>query len=427
MTVNATLLLALLSGSNLVAGFLLQWYALIYFGAGAETDALLVGATLPQVVAAVLGASLLQVLVPILSGEVGKRFANDVWSLFVSVGAAFTSLALVLYVSAPVWVPLVAPGFSDAAVSLTISLGRIQLLTMIVTGLITVQSAAYHAKQHFQWVETSNLLATLCACCILIWALPKFGVVAVAWVSVIRAVLQSLLLTREMGRFEAPDFKRSSVSEAWKRARPMLIGALYFKSDIVLDRVLLSLAPTGAITLFNLGQQVFGACSQILTRSLATPLLPVLSNFHKSGDTERFRAHFQKRHATVLMLCVLMLLVGWIVAKPALLELAAYGKISESDVDALFLILAGLAGVFLGGTAGQVTLGAFYARGDTRTPTRLGIYTFTIYLPLKAFAFLWFGIVGIAVAASLFFVANWLLQLVQINQMLKSELAVPKS
>ena len=82
----------------------------------------------------------------------------------------------------------------------------------------------------------------------------------------------------------------------------------------------------------------------------------------------------------------------------------------------LWLLLMALAGQWIGGSVGAVTTVAYYARGDTLTPTRLGVITFTFYLPLKVWAFFTWGTVGLAVATSLFFLANVVLQMLLLNR-----------
>ena len=82
----------------------------------------------------------------------------------------------------------------------------------------------------------------------------------------------------------------------------------------------------------------------------------------------------------------------------------------------LWLLLMALGGQWIGGGVGAVTTVAYYARGDTLTPTRLGVITFTLYLPLKVWAFFAWGTVGLAVTTSLFFLANAVLQVLLLNR-----------
>jgi peptidoglycan biosynthesis protein MviN/MurJ (putative lipid II flippase) len=65
----------------------------------------------------------------------------------------------------------------------------------------------------------------------------------------------------------------------------------------------------------------------------------------------------------------------------------------------------------IGGACGQVISGAFYAIGDTRTPTLLFIGTYTVYFPIKIVVFLKYGLIGLALATSAHLAINFLLQL----------------
>jgi peptidoglycan biosynthesis protein MviN/MurJ (putative lipid II flippase) len=88
-----------------------------------------------------------------------------------------------------------------------------------------------------------------------------------------------------------------------------------------------------------------------------------------------------------------------------------YGGITGENVRSLWWIMIALLGVMIGGTTGQVTAAAFYAMGDTRTPTNLFIVTFTIYIPIKVLVFMSYGLMGLAAVTSAHFVLNSLLQL----------------
>jgi peptidoglycan biosynthesis protein MviN/MurJ (putative lipid II flippase) len=88
-----------------------------------------------------------------------------------------------------------------------------------------------------------------------------------------------------------------------------------------------------------------------------------------------------------------------------------HGGITTQNVHLLWWIMVALVGVLIGGSAGQVISGAFYAIGDTRTPTMLFIGTYTIYIPIKILVFLRYGVVGLAVVTSVHLIANFILQL----------------
>jgi len=102
--------------------------------------------------------------------------------------------------------------------------------------------------------------------------------------------------------------------------------------------------------------------------------------------------------------------------EPLLRLMIGHGGITAENVHMLWLIMIALSGVLIGGAAGQVISGAFYAIGDTRTPTMLFIGTFTVYVPIKILVFLRYGIIGLAVITSVHLAVNFLLQLLVLER-----------
>jgi len=99
------------------------------------------------------------------------------------------------------------------------------------------------------------------------------------------------------------------------------------------------------------------------------------------------------------------------VGEPLLRQMIGHGGIKTGNVHQLWLIMVALSGVLIGGTSGQVISSAFYALGDTRTPTMLFIVTYTIYIPIKIVVFMKYGVLGLAAVTSIHLAVNFLLQL----------------
>src|SRR6185295_8483586 len=102
-----TVTLALLAGTNILVTLLFQWYVITQLGVGIETDALFAGMALPTLILSVVSTSLTHVLVPLLATENETTFRENAWGFFLGVGALFTAVALVLFVTAGFWVPWV--------------------------------------------------------------------------------------------------------------------------------------------------------------------------------------------------------------------------------------------------------------------------------------------------------------------------------
>src|SRR5712691_3864136 len=189
-----TITLALLAGTNILVTLLFQWYVITQLGVGIETDALFAGMAVPQLILLVVSSSLTHVLVPLLATEDERTFRQNAWGFFLGISGIFTMLALVLFLTASYWVPWLVPGFSKAGQSLTVTLTRIQLVSMIFTASVSVLWSVYHAKQKFIWVELSTLLCSLIALVFLIWLLPGYGVAGAALLIVMRTGLQVVWL-----------------------------------------------------------------------------------------------------------------------------------------------------------------------------------------------------------------------------------------
>lgn len=403
--------LGALSLTNIGFAFLFQWYVLIQFGPGMETDALFAGMTLPKLVLVVISGSLMHVLVPILAGEDEYHLRHDAWGFFVLVGGLFGLLATVFYVTAPWWVPLTIPGFNEAGKALTVELTRVQLIGMVFAAINGVQWAAYHARQQFIWAEFTPVLSSIFALLLLIVALPRFGMIAAAWVSTLSIIFQTLLLFPGMGKPVWPDLKKPVISEAWQRIRPLLLGTTYYKTDPLIDRFLLSTATSGSLSLYYLAEQIYGAVSQVLNKAIAAPMVPILSKLYKAGDAENFRHVYYRNLLHVGAISLAGLLIVGLFGQALLSLLIGFGNVTASNLEYLWWIMIWLGGIFVGGSLGQISTTSFYSCGDTKTPTRISMITFTVYVPCKVIVFYLFGVKGLAISTSIYYLTNLSLQI----------------
>lgn len=395
--------LGFLSAFNLGLAFISQWYVLAQLGPGSQTDALFAGMTIPQFVLAVMSGSLMHVLVPLLAGENEDRFRHDSWGFFLLVGGLFSFLAIALYVLAPIWVPLTVPGFDAGAKALTIKLTRIQLIGMVFTALNGVQWAVYHARQRFLWAEFTPILSSTFALLLLIWALPRYGVISAAWISTLRMGLQTLLLAPGMGSPVRPNLKSPSIRQAWQRIKPLLLGTAYYKTDPLVDRFLLSTAGSGSLSLFYLAQQLYGAASQVLNKAIAAPLVPALSQLHKAGDTAGFRKAYYRKLWQVGAFSLGGLLVLAFFGQALFGLLGGYGRLSNQNLHLLWLMMLLMSGQFVIGNLGTIMTSMFYSRGDTKTPTAVGMVSYTLGVVVKIAMFTIWGPLGLALGVSIYY------------------------
>lgn len=405
-----TLKLGILSSINLGAMFLFQWYVLTQLGAGVETDALFAGMTVPQLVLAVVGSSLTHVLVPVFSGEKEEAMRTYAWTLSLLVCGFFGLSSVLLYFSAPWWVPLTVPGFDEAGKLMTLELTRIQLIGLIFSGLSGVQLAACNAKHQFLRAEFISMVATISMLLLLVWVLPRYGVFGAAWLGVVRVGMQAILLVPTMGPPIHIDIKSTAVTQTWVRIKPLLLGAAYYKSEPLIDRLLLSFASNGSISLYYFGQQLFGAATQVICTAAVRPLVPVLSECYKKNRYLDFWCSYRNGLFRIAVIAAGGLVVFGLWGGELLGLLVGHGSINSSNVHKLWLIMICLSGAFFGGALALISTASLYSLGNTKTPTVIGMYSYTVYLPLKVLSFFYFGAYGLAVGSSIFYLANFFIQ-----------------
>lgn len=398
--------LGVLTGANVLVLLLMQWYILVTLGPGLETDALFAGNAVPQFVLSVVSGSLVHVLVPLLAAEHEESFARDAWGFAILIGGLFVAFTFCLYAFAAFWVPLLVPGFSEPGKLLAIRLTRIQLLGMVFTALSGVLLAAYHARQRFIWVELSSLLTTVSGLGLLLWALPRYGVFAAAWVGVVRVAVQTLLLGPALGGYRKPDWERPSFGRAWRRLKPLLFGTTYYKTDSLMDRFLASMVPPGGLSLLYVGHQIYGAAAQIVGKAIAAPMVPLLAGRANAGDFPMFKHIYHRRLAWMAGVTGVGYGVLVFLGKPVVELFIGHGGVTKENVQQLWQIILALAGVFIGGLIGQILASAFYAKGNTTTPARVGVLGFTLGIGLKVAGFFQFGLLGIAAGTSAYYVVN---------------------
>jgi putative peptidoglycan lipid II flippase len=401
-------ILAVISSTGILVNLAYQWYVLTRLGTGDQTDALFAGMMVPQLLLTIVSGSMSYVLVPLFSTEDTEGRRQLAWTLFQGLTVLWGIAALFLIASATLWVPLTVPGFDAETTRLTIGLSRIQLIGLAFTGAAGVQAAAYQARHRFIAAEAGPL----------IWGLPRLGVAAAAWATVIRSVLQTLFQIPALGRYRRPG-RHAGLGLAWRRLAPLVSGASYYKADGFVDRLLASLGPPGALSLYHLSLQLYASAHTVLNRAIVAPAVPLLARASAAAEWTSFSQVSRRRLRLMLLITAGSIPLLFFGGRPILSAVLGHGRFTYDRIEELWVILLLLSGVWIGGAAGQVLSTSFYSTGDTRTPMRIGVIGFTIAIVLKVLAFRAFGIMGLALAASLYYLGNMMALLLALRRDLR--------
>ncbi|MCS6848833.1 MAG: lipid II flippase MurJ [Anaerolineae bacterium] len=424
---KSSILLAVLTSLRLATSALSQLFVITLVGIGSRTDALIASFVLPQLTSTLIVASLNQVLVPLFTAEPPDSRQQHAWMVFVVLFVIVTPVALLLMATADGWLGLLAPGFSAEGRALTAQLVRIQLAGVIFAVPFSALWSLQCAQGRLLWAEGAQTASTFVAAVLMIAAAPRYGVYAAASAVVLRSALDVLLLIRGLGPWRGIIRESHLLRRAWHRVRYPIAGSAYFGTEPLVNQFLTSFAGPGGLSAFFAGQQVYATLSLIANKAIAAPLLPVLSADANDDEWLTFRQRYRRRAWYVFLTTSGLVLCIALLGRPILELLIERGQSLPEATDLIWQTLVTLGGVCVGGIVGQITLTALHAMGDTKTPTQIGIVTYTIYLPAKVVAFFAFGLVGLTLASSAFFLANMIGQWFFLERTLKQRTALDRS
>lgn len=386
--------------------FVYHWYTITQLGSGWQTDALYAGLVVPVFVLSVVSTSLTHVLVPILTSCASADFEDSVWFYLYIVGFLFLAITLLLIVTDSIWIPLILPGFTAESINLTTSVFEIQVYGVLGASVVAVLEAASHARLKFYNIEVARIAVALIGLVALSLTIDGYGVYAAAVIYSLRPVLLAALLMVHAGRFRRFRFDFLKLIIVWAKLKFLIAGGLYYRLGPLLDRYLLSAAIPGSITLYYLSQQIYSAANTVLSKAISSPMVPLLAKEAKEQNWLEFRSTYLGRLALVALTSLAGILVLAVFGKPLLVFFFQHENFSEVSVSLMWGILLALSGMFFAGSLGQVLSSSFYAYGNTRLPTMIGVIGYSIGIFLKVWGFTYYGIVGLAFATSCYYFLN---------------------
>ncbi len=390
-----TLILGALAATNLLTSLYLNAFAFVALGAGPATDALYASQAIPLFLTALLTIPLRAVIVPLLAGAPPEQFRSGAWSLSVSIVVFAGGLSVLLAAAAPLWVRLLFWGMPPAVRDLTVNLGRIQMIGMGFTLISLVLGNISHAREEFIRVELADFAGSLIAIFLQAWLLPKYGVYAMAWAISLRSAPTALVLAARLR--PAPWM---SLKNVLRTMRPGILGGLYTKSGFLLDRMLASWAPAGALSVLTFTEKLYIAGMDLTRRTLATPLLSRMAERANAGDAAQFRALGRRGVVSVTVGAAVLLALALTAAGPSFQYLARTGRFTSQNLGLFWHTLLSMGGFLVCGAPATFLSLAFFARHDVKTPTIVTAAAFTLMAVLKVAGFLAFGVLGIAGATS---------------------------
>ncbi len=377
-------------------GFLRDILIAALLGAGPAADAFFIALRLPNLFRRLFGEGAFSAaFLPEYAGRlrhdnaVARELAEDVTALMVVWLFGLTVLGMIFmsYI-----LDVLAPGFrvDPGKFHLAVKLSRITFPYLWLICLCALFSGVLNAHGRFTAAAATPLLFNVCIIGALLLLRP-FGLatsVALAYGVAAAGIAQFAMLGRSLIKSGAPiRLIRPRLSPGAKlvlrRLGPGLIGAGVTQLNLTVDTIIASLLPSGTVSVLYYADRVNQLPLGVIGTALGTALLPALSRQLRQNDFAEARGTLNRAIEAGLLLTLPGAAALGVIALPVMRTLFDHGTFTlhdaESSASALVAYAAGLPAFVLV----KLLAPGFFARGDTKTPVKIGVVAVALNLVLN--------------------------------------------
>ncbi len=397
-----------------LASRLLGWIRLLVigsqFGAGRELDAYFAAFRIPDAIfQLVVAGALSAALIPVFSSYRARGQEAEAWRLASSVinlvMIALSLLSLLMAILAPLFVPIVAPGFDEETTELTIRLTRIMLISPVLIGMGAVVTGILNSYQQFTVPSLAPLFYNLAIIVAAIFLAPVMGVeglaVGVAVGSLAHLVIQLPNLVRVGHRYQPRiNFTQPGVRRVAWLMGPRMLGLASGQVNFFVSTILASGLAAGSVAAYNYAFQLSQLPVGVIGVSVAVALFPTLSQDAALGRISNIRRQVANAVRVLIFVAAPLTAIMVVMREPLTSVFYQYGLFSQEATDRTASTLLFFAVGLVGHIVVHVLTRAFYAMQDTRTPVTWAIIAVAINVPLMIWLVGPMGVEGLALALS---------------------------
>jgi putative peptidoglycan lipid II flippase len=390
------------------------------FGASAELDTFIFANRVCETLfLLVAGGALGSTFLPAFTGLLTKDDKDSAWRLASSLANTVTLtlslLALILAFLAPQVIRYaIAPGIANepALFALTVSLLRIQLISVVLFGLGGLIVGILNAHQVFLVPALTPATYQLGIIFGAVVLAPFMGIYGLAWGVVIGAAFYVLVqlpsLLKQNGVYSSIlGLDDPNTRQVIYLMGPRLFGVAVVQLNFWVNNNLASRMEAGSATSLSYAFSLMLMAQAAIAQSVAIAAMPTFSAQHALGKVDEMRGSLAASLRGILLMAV-PASVGLIMLRvPFISFLYQRGEFDERAVQLVAWALLWYAAGLVGHSIMEVLTRAFYAQQDTKTPVVIGTLAMLLNV-VFSFEFSrlfmqigWFPLGGLALANSL--------------------------
>ena len=421
--------ISLVSGTTLISrvlGFVRDVAFASFFGANFDFDAFLVAFKIPNFMRKLFAeGAFSQAFVPVLMSYYVKNSKEDalefIDKVFGNLMLSLIILTLLVMLCAPYVVGLFAPGYLAFPLkfAITTKMLRITFPYAIFISLTAMVGAIYNCKKKFFFPALCpailNICSIICAYCSQYF---HGSIIFLAWGILIAGMLQLVFLLfgmRSIQRKPRPkiSFKDKGVAEVVKLMSAALFGVSVSQIGMIIDTFLASFLPSGSISWLYYSERLLNLPLALFATAISTVMLPYLASCYAKKNNKEYNEKVDWGIRLIIVISLPAAVGLYVLAQPILLTLFYHGSFTLLDVNMSSLSLCSFALGLPAFMLVKVTVGAFYARKDIKTPVKVAVYALIVDIALSLILFKPMAHAGLALAVSVsaWFNGLWLFKI----------------
>jgi putative peptidoglycan lipid II flippase len=282
---GSTLFIMSATFASTLLGFLREVVSAKYYGTRWEMDTFLAAATIPTILFGVFNGALVSALVPVFSEYLAHRKEDEAWRLASTVlntlAIVLTLCAVVGYLAAPLYVPVIAHGFPAPQMGVAIRMTRWLMPSIIAVSLSGVLSAmlnAYHKFRAAAMVGVAVNAVTIATVVLLNHAIFIYALVLGTTLGLVAQMLVQLPSFLAIGKYRfIIDLQHPGLKKIWLLLGPIIVGSAAGQLSLFFDRFFASTLTPGFIAGMNYATKLVNFPQQIFAAAIATVIFPLLA------------------------------------------------------------------------------------------------------------------------------------------------------
>ena len=380
-----------------------------YFGSGLESDAFTTASTIPTMFFdVIIGGVISATFIPVFNDIMSKRgkddamkFVNKFVTLIVCISVLIVILGI-LFRDGLVY--LQAPKYDTEKHNLTAQLVSIMFPMVIFTGLAFSFVGLLQSFGEYNIPSIISLVSNLAIILYYVIFGKKFGIYGLAVTMVIAWSLQFIILIPWIKKFGVkyrPDFKfrDRDIKQTLLLAGPMLISTWVQPLYTLINQRFASNIES-AVTYIQQSNRLYIIVVGVFSFVVTNLIFPKLAKAVADGnDDEAQKLTVTSMRSIVLVIAPLMAMFI-VLSKPIASVIYGYGKMDETGVEAISMLLKFYSVGMLGLGLNEILSKAFFSLHDSRTPMRNSIISMVFNIALAFVLYRVMSTNGLALAAA---------------------------